>query len=123
EREALENMSKKMNSEHFRWVVMAVNIQREVGGNLVEVLETISATIRERDTTLRQIKALTAEGRLSAIILIALPILVAAFISFTNREYISLLVSSVLGLVMVGVSAFLMIVGIIWIVKIVRVEY
>ncbi len=123
EREALENMSQKINSEHFRWVVMAVNIQREVGGNLVEVLETIANTIRERDTVLRQIKALTAEGRLSAIILIALPILLAAFITFTNREYISLLVTNTLGLVMIGVSALLMLAGIIWIIKIVRVEY
>lgn len=123
QREALENMSKKMHTEHFRWVVMAVNIQREVGGNLVEVLETIASTIRERDTVLRQIKALTAEGRLSAIILIALPILLAAFISFTNREYISLLLTIVLGLAMIGVSALLMIAGIIWIVKIIKVQY
>ncbi len=123
ERGALENMSRRLDTEHFRWVVMAVNIQREVGGNLVEVLETIASTIRERDTVLRQIKALTSEGRLSAIILIALPIVVAAFISFTNREYISMLLTNVLGLIMIGVSALLMIAGIVWILKIVRVEY
>ncbi len=123
ERQALNNMLKRIDSEHLRWVVMAVNIQREVGGNLVEVLETISKTIRERDAVLRQIKALTAEGRLSAIILISLPILVGAFITITNREYISLLVNHTLGWIMIGVSAFLMIIGIIWIVKIVRVEY
>ena len=123
ERESLENMSQRLDTEHFRWVVMAVNIQREVGGNLVEVLETIASTIRERDTVLRQIKALTAEGRLSAIILIALPIVVAAFISFTNREYISLLVTNILGLAMIGISGLLMIAGIIWILKIIRVQY
>ncbi len=123
EREALENLLKRIDSEHLRWVVMEVNIQREVGGNLVEVLETISKTIRERDAALRQIKALTAERRLSAIILIALPILVGVFITITNREYISLLITNPLGLVMIGVSSVLMVIGIIWIVKIVRVEY
>ncbi|MGM0368623.1 MAG: type II secretion system F family protein [Actinomycetota bacterium] len=123
EREALGNLLKRIDSEHLRWVVMAVNIQREVGGNLVEVLETISKTIRERDAVLRQIKALTAEGRLSAIILIALPILVGAFITITNREYISLLITNPMGLIMIGVSSMLMVIGIIWIVKIVRVEY
>ena len=102
---------------------MSVNIQREVGGNLAEVMEIISNTIRERDTVLRQIRALTSEGRLSAYILIGLPILLAVVLSFLNREYIGLLFSSVLGLIMVGVAVVLMIIGIFWIIKIVRVEY
>ncbi|MCG9479700.1 MAG: type II secretion system F family protein [Actinomycetia bacterium] len=123
EKEALGNMLSRIGTEHLKWVVMAVNIQREVGGNLVEVLETISKTIRERDAVLRQIKALTAEGKLSAIILIALPILVGAFITITNREYISLLITNPLGLVMIGVSVLLMIIGTVWIVKVIKVEY
>ena len=123
EREALENMAERMGSEHFDWVVMSVNIQREVGGNLAEVMEIISNTIRERDTVLRQIKALTAEGRLSAYILISLPILLAIVLSFLNREYISLLFTSVLGWIMIGVALVLMIIGIFWIIRIVRVEY
>jgi tight adherence protein B len=123
EREAMENMAERMGSEHFDWVMMAVNVQREVGGNLAEVMETISNTIRERDTVMRQIKALTSEGRLSAYILIALPILLAVVLSFLNREYISLLFTSILGLIMVGIAIVLMIIGIFWIIKIVSVEY
>ena len=123
EYEALENMAKRIGSEHFDWVVMSANIQREVGGNLAEVMEIIANTIRERDTALRQIKALTSEGRLSAYILIGLPILLAVVLSLLNREYISLLFTSIIGLVMVGIAIILMIIGIIWILKIIRIEY
>jgi tight adherence protein B len=123
DREALENMSVRINSEHFNWVVMAVNVQREVGGNLAEVMEIISNTIRERDKVLNQIKALTAEGKLSAYILIALPILLGIYLSFINREYVSLLVTTKIGLVMIGIAVILMIAGISWILRIIRVEY
>jgi len=123
EKEAMENMAKRIGSEHFDWVEMSVNIQREVGGNLAEVMEIIADTIRERDTTLRQIKALTAEGRLSAYILIGLPILLGVVLSMLNREYISVLFTSLIGLIMVGIAAVLMVIGIIWILKIIRIEY
>lgn len=123
ERDALESMAGRIDSEHFNWVVMAVNIQREVGGNLAEVMEIIASTIRERDQVMRQIKALTSEGKLSAYILIGLPFAVGIIISFTNREYIGLLISSNLGLIMVGIAALLMIIGIIWMLRIIKVEY
>ena len=123
ERTALENMALRINSEHFSWVIMAVNVQREVGGNLVEVMEIIADTIRERTKVLNQINALTAEGKLSAYILIALPILLAIYLSFINREYMSLLITTTMGLVMIGTAVLLMIVGIIWILRVIRVEY
>jgi tight adherence protein B len=123
EKEAMENMAERMKSEHLDWVVMSVNIQREVGGNLAEVMEIIANTIRERDTVLRQIKALTSEGRLSAYILIGLPIILAIVLSFLNREYISLLFTSIIGWVMVGIAVILMIIGIFWIIKIVSIKY
>ena len=123
DREALENMAVRINSEHFNWVVMSVNVQREVGGNLAEVMEIISNTIRERDIVMNQIKALTAEGRLSAYILIALPILLGIYLSFINREYISLLVTTKIGLAMTGMAVLLMIAGIIWMLRVIRVEY
>jgi tight adherence protein B len=123
ERDALENMARRMNSEHFNWTVMSVNIQREVGGNLAEVMEIIANTIRERDRVMRQIKALTAEGRISAYILIGLPIFLSGILTILNRQYVSLLVTTRIGLVMLSVAAILMIIGIIWIIKIIRIEY
>jgi len=123
ERESLENMAERIGSEHFSWVVMSVNIQREVGGNLAEVMEIIASTIREREQVMNQIKALTSEGKLSAYILIGLPFAVGIIISFTNREYIGLLFSSNMGLAIIGIAALLMIIGIIWIIRIIKVEY
>ena len=62
-----------MDSDDFAWVVMAIRIQREVGGNLAEILHTVADTLREREYLRRQVKALSAEGRLSGYILGALP--------------------------------------------------
>ena len=71
--DALDHMSVRMDSENMRWATMAIRIQREVGGNLAETLRTTAATLREREMLRRQVRALSAEGRLSAYILVALP--------------------------------------------------
>ncbi len=123
EKDALENMAMRVNSEHFDWTVMAINVQREVGGNLAEVMDIIASTIRERDRVMNQIKALTAEGRISAYILIALPILVGLVLSILNRQYVSLLVTTKLGLIFIAIAFTLMVIGSVWIIKIVRVDY
>lgn len=123
EREALGNVSERIKSEYFDWTVMAINVQREVGGNLAEVLETISNTIRERDRVMNRIKALTSESRLSAIILIALPVVVGILLAIINREYISLLFATRIGLIMLIVSGIMMIIGVIWILKIIQIKY
>ena len=69
--DALESVGERMDSEDFGWVVMAIRIQREVGGNLAEILHTVADTLREREYLRRQVKALSAEGRLSGYILAA----------------------------------------------------
>ena len=123
EKAALENMAKRINSELFDWVVLAVNIQREVGGNLAEIMDIIANTIREKERVLRQIKALTAEGKLSAYILIGLPIILGVALTFLNREYISVLYTSKLGFMMLGLAGVLMLVGIVWIMRIIKIDY
>ncbi len=123
EREALENMSKRVNSEHFEWAVTAINVQREVGGNLAAAMEILSDNIRERDRVMNHVKALTSEGRLSAIILITLPIAVGSMLVVVNREYISLLITTKPGLIMLALAGVMMVAGIFWIIKIVRIKY
>ncbi len=123
EKDALDNMAKRINSEHLDWTVMAISVQREVGGNLAEVMDIIASTIRERDRVMNQIKALTAEGRISAYILISLPIVVGMILSILNREYVSLLVTTKLGLIIIAIAFTLMVIGSVWIIKIVRVDY
>jgi tight adherence protein B len=123
EKEALENMATRINSELFSWVVKAINIQREVGGNLAEIMDIIANTIRERDRVLRQIKALVSEGKLSAYVLIGLPICIAIILSIINKSYISVLVTTKMGMGMLALAIVLMITGIMWILKIIKIEY
>ena len=123
EKDALENMAKRINSELFSWVVLAINIQRDVGGNLAEIMDIIANTIREKERVLRQIRALVSEGKISAYVLIALPIVMGIALSIMNREYISVLFTTKIGYLMLGVAAFLMIAGIAWILKIVKIDY
>ncbi len=119
---ALEKMASRFESMTFKWVVMAVKIQREIGGNLAEVLDILAAAIQERDQVERQVRVLTAEGRLSALILFCLPFFIGALLFVINPGYISLLFTSMAGLFVVGVSLSLMGLGAIWLRKIVRIE-
>lgn len=106
--DALDAVGQRMDSEDFNWIVMAIRIQREVGGNLAEILHTVSDTLREREYLRRQVKALSAEGRLSGYILTALPILIGLYMTIVNPEYIRLLYTTVPGFVLLGVAAALL---------------
>jgi Flp pilus assembly protein TadB/Mg-chelatase subunit ChlD len=117
----LEEVGKRMQNEDWRWAVMAIRIQRSVGGNLAEVLLTTVRTLRERAATRRQVRALSAEGMLSAYILIGLPIFVSAILLLFRREYLRPLVS-IPGVVMIVVAVALLAVGWFWMRKVVKVE-
>ena len=118
--EALEAMAERVRNEDFEWAVLAINIQRQVGGNLAEVLETVAETIRERGVLRRQVKVLSAEGRLSVAILVALPPLLATYISFVNPAYIQTLFGTRAGLMLVGGAGLLMVFGFLWMRKVVK---
>jgi len=120
--EALEALAVRVGSPDFRWAVLAVNIQREVGGNLAEILDSVSDTLRERAMMRRQIQVLTAEGRLSAWVLTLLPCAIGAYMAAVNPSYIGLLVTTKLGLIMLGTAVSLLIVGIFWMRKIVNID-
>jgi tight adherence protein B len=120
--DALEALADRVGSADFKWAVLAVNIQREVGGNLAEILDTVSDTLRERAMMRRQIKVLTAEGRLSAWVLTLLPVGIALYMFSVNPDYIGLLFSDRLGWIMVGTAVVLMGLGILWMRKIVNID-
>ncbi len=86
--EALDHLMRRINSDDLDLVVTAINVQREVGGNLAEILDVISYTIRERVRLKGQIQALTAQGRATAWVIAALPIVLVLLLFLTNREYI-----------------------------------
>ncbi len=120
--EALESMAERVDSVNFDWTVMAVKIQKEVGGNLAEILEILASTVRERDRVERQIDVLTAEGKLSAIILFCLPFILGLIIFILNPSYVQTLFAHIFGIAMITVSLILMIVGGIWLKKIIAIE-
>ena len=120
--DALGALGARVQIVDFDWTVLAIQIQREVGGNLAEVLQNISDTIRERQRLHRQIKTLTAEARLSALILGTLPFAMAGFLFISNRQYLVPLVNTSLGLMMIGGAAFMMSIGFLWMRKIIRIE-
>jgi tight adherence protein B len=120
--EALEAMADRVGSADFRWAVLAVNIQREVGGNLAEILDNVADTLRERAQMRRQVLVLTAEGRLSAYVLVALPFGIGLYMTAVNPEYIGLLVTTKLGLVMLVGACVLIVAGILWMRKIVNID-
>lgn len=120
--EALGDLAERIDSPDFSWAVLAVNIQREVGGNLAEVLDTVAATLRERDDIRRQVDVLSAEGRLSAVVLTALPFALGLYIAAVRPESIALLFTTRLGLVMVIGAGSLLLTGIVMIRKMVRID-
>src|SRR5207249_11419889 len=85
---ALERMAERVDSDDFPWGVLAVNIQRQVGGNLAELLTTTADTLREREQVRRQVKTLSAEGRLSMRIRTGLPFLLSGYMSLVNPSYV-----------------------------------
>jgi tight adherence protein B len=120
--DALMDVAFRMKSPDFEWAVMAINIQREVGGNLSELLDTVASTMLERERLRREIKALTAEGRASAYLLGFMPGALLAVMYMLNKEYISTLFNTGLGQVLLGLGIFAQVVGMLWMRKIVSIK-
>jgi len=120
--EALEDVATRMQSEDLRWAVLAIKIQREVGGNLAELLDTVSSTMIERERLRAEIKALTAEGRISAIILGAFPFGMAAILYVVNADYIMTLFESMWGIISLLASMAWAGVGFLWLKKMMAIE-
>jgi tight adherence protein B len=120
--DALDNIATRMDSRDFAWVVMAIRIQREVGGNLAEVLATVAQTMRERERVRRQVRVLSAEGRLSGWILGGLPPLFGLYLVLVRPTYIKTLYTDPIGVFLLCVAAVQFGVGVFWLRKVVQVE-
>jgi tight adherence protein B len=121
--DALDEVAERMGSEDFVWVAQAIAIHREVGGNLAEVLDAVGHTIRERNAIRRQVKALSAEGKLSAIVLMALPFGVTGFISMSNPAYLAKFTQSLTGYAMLAVAGVMLLVGGLWLKSTVKIKF
>ncbi len=120
--DALGNLTRRVNSDDLELVLTAVLIQRQVGGNLAEILDNIARTIRERVRIRGEIRTLTAQGRISGIIVSLLPIGLGLVIFLLNPEYVKVLFTHPLGKIMLGAAFMGQLIGIIVIRRIVDIE-
>ena len=120
--DALKNLADRIDCPDLKFFVISVILQRETGGNLAEVIESLAYIIRERFKLHGRIKILAAEGKLSAIILVALPFLIIIVIRFLNPDYINTLFSEPAGRIMAGIAAFMMVLGILVMKKMVNIK-
>jgi tight adherence protein B len=120
--DAMIEMADRIGSEDMRWAVMAVNIQRQVGGNLAEVLDIVANTVRERAYIHRQVRVLSAEGRISIGILAALPFGIFFYLMLVNPEYVSILFTHPIGRILLLAGLALMAAGIYVMTRIVKID-
>jgi tight adherence protein B len=120
--EALDAVADRMGSNDFAWATMAIRIQREVGGNLAELLMTVAETMTQRERLRRDVKSLTAEGRMSAYVLGILPVGLGLAMYSLNPDYMSLLWEDGVGQALLGGGLLLMLAGFYWMSKIIKIE-
>ena len=120
--ESLTGVAERMSSADFAWAVMAIGIQREVGGNLSELLVSVADTMIARERLKREIGALTAEGRMSAGVLSALPPGLGVIMWILNPEYVGVLFSEFLGNVLLGLGTVSALIGLAWMKKVITVD-
>ncbi|MEJ7833481.1 MAG: type II secretion system F family protein [Nocardioides sp.] len=120
--DSMEGVAERFESKDFEWVIMAIRIQRQVGGNLAELLDTVAATMRERQYLRRQVNALAAEGKISAYVLSVLPPGFLLYLVFAQRDYVMPLFTDIRGIVMLVGATFWLLVGVFWMSKLIKVE-
>lgn len=120
--EALLNMGQRVKSDDLDLIITGIIIQKQVGGNLAEILENISGTIRERARIKKEIKVLTAQGRLSGIIIGVLPIILIFAMLTINPDYFNKMLHNPLGIMFLGAGAVLEVIGMLVIRKITDIE-
>ncbi|WP_344866942.1 type II secretion system F family protein [Planomonospora alba] len=120
--DALERVAGRTRCRDLSWLVMAIRIQHEVGGNLAEIMATAVDTMRERAQLRRHVRTLTAEGRLSAYVLTGLPVGIGAWMFLIRGEYVRPLHTEPLGIAMLAAAVLLVAVGAFWMSRLVRVE-
>ncbi|MEV7572508.1 type II secretion system F family protein [Arthrobacter nitrophenolicus] len=120
---ALNDTADRMKNEDFVWISQAIQINREVGGNLADVLDQVNETIRERAEIKGHIKALAAEGKFSAYILIAMPFGIVAMLLTVSPTYMDSMFTHPLGWAMIGASFVLMTIGALWMRKIINLKF
>jgi tight adherence protein B len=119
---ALKNLAKRMDCAEIKYFVIGVILQRETGGNLAELMDILAGLLRERFIFDGKVRTLSAEGKLSAVILVCLPFFIIAYLKITQPDYMDLLFTDPIGRVMMVVAAIMMVIGIFVMTRIVKIE-
>ena len=119
---ALMRVAKKMESDDLSWTIAALRIQRDVGVNLSKILDTAAVTIRNRAELKREVRTLSAEGRMSAYVLVALPLGIFGFLFLSRREYVKIFWTETIGMIMLAMFVILVTAGWFWIRSVVTVR-
>jgi tight adherence protein B len=121
--DAMLSCAERMDNDDFKWVVQAIAIHRDVGGNLARVLDNITTTVRDRGEVHRQVRTLSAEGRMSAYVLTGLPLIVLIGLRILNPDYMDALTGRPIGWILLAVSSLLLLTGVVWIRRLARIRY
>lgn len=120
--DTLNDAAGRIGSDDFRWTVLAMQIQAEVGGNLAELLDQVAATMRERTRMRGEVKALTAEGRASALMLVVMVPALGGVMGMMNPDYMAPMFSTSAGRIMLGISAVMIGGGYFWMNSMVKID-
>lgn len=120
---SLQDMAVRMESEDAKWVVEAIALNRELGGNLASTLDSVADTMRARAEIASQVQVMSSEGRLTARVLLSLPIIIGVILQFLNPEYLDQMFYTGPGNIMLAVIVGLMLVGAFWVSRLVKLEY
>ncbi len=121
--DSLTAMAGRVSSEDFQWVVEAIQIHNEVGGDLADILDSVLGTVRDRIRVRRRIHTLSAEGRMSGLVLAALPFVLVIALFFFSPGYLDVLVTTHIGRLLVAVGLTLMAIGALWIRRITALRF
>jgi tight adherence protein B len=120
--DALKHLAQRVDCPDLGFFVVAVILQRETGGNLAEIIENLAHLMRERFKFRGKIRILSAEGRLTGKILVAIPVVLFAVIYFLNKDYASILIHDPAGRMTVGISVFLIVAGLFWMKRVLKLD-
>jgi tight adherence protein B len=121
--ESLDEVARRTDNEDFGWIARSVEIHREVGGDLAEVLDHVGETIRDRNQIRGQVRALSAEGRISALVLIALPVVMFIGLTMFNPLYSKVFTSTLPGYLMIAAVVVLLSVGSFWLSRLIKPKF
>jgi tight adherence protein B len=120
--DTLNDAAERVGSDDFRWAVLAVQIQSEVGGNLAELLDQVAATMRERTRMKGEVKALTAEGRASALMLVVMVPALGGVMGLMNPSYMKPMFTTSMGHILLGISTVMIAGGYLWMTKMMKID-